>query len=255
MLGRPGAQAPDHDVAGDPALVGQHRAHPAALDVVAGHLDPGQDPDALLGALPGEAGHGLARPGVAAHPLVEREPDARGVEVGPEAPDEPARVLAGVEIRGVAGRVLALPDPLVGGEVLLLVHADVAHLLEPERDRIVGPDVHAVTEDRVKRLGHVEVPHAAAGDTRRARAHAGLVEHDDILPRAAAAPPELESEMPAGAEPVDAGADDDRVDAARELAHADLRGRGSPEGAAFLYHSSPGPVKAGARTARHGPPA
>ena len=96
----------------------------------------------------------------------------------------------------------------------------------------------------MERLGHVEVSHAAAGDARRARAHPGLVEHDDVLTRAAAAPRELEAEMPAGAEPVDAGADDDRVDALRELAHADLRGRESPEGAGFLYHRRPQGVKA-----------
>src|SRR5947199_80403 len=93
-------------------------------------------------------------------------------------------VHAHVEVGGVAGGALAPPHTLVGRQVLLLVDADVADLLETQGDRVGGPDVHAVAEDGVEGLRHVEVPHAAAGDAGGAGAHPRLIEDDDLLPRA-----------------------------------------------------------------------
>src|SRR3546814_17737931 len=60
VLAHPGAVAQHGDVAGDVALVGLQLGDAAVGDVVAGDLDPGKNLHAVLGALLGEAGDGLA---------------------------------------------------------------------------------------------------------------------------------------------------------------------------------------------------
>jgi hypothetical protein len=75
-------------------------------------------------------------------------------------------------------------------------------------------------QDRVDRLGHVQVAHASARDARRARAGTGLVEDDDVGAGAAAARLELHREVPRRREAVDAGADDDITGGGRNgIAH------------------------------------
>src|SRR6267154_591847 len=127
--------------------------------------------------------------------------------IGPDVLEEIARVLAVEDFGRVADAGLALLELVVILALIGLAGRDVADLLEAEGDRVIGPDVDGVAQDGVQRLGHVEVAHAAAGDAGSAGARPRLVEHDDVLARAAAARLELHREMPGGGEAVDAGAD------------------------------------------------
>jgi hypothetical protein len=160
-------------------------------------------------ALLRQAPHRLPRAGVAAHLLVQSNINVRGVEVRPDGLEEVLGVLADVQVGAVAHGVLAGVDALVVRLLLALGRADVAHLLEAKGHRVVGPHVHAVAQDGVERLGHVEIAHAAAGNARGARADAGLIKHNHVGAAAAPALPELHGQVPGAAQAVDARAEDD----------------------------------------------
>ena len=163
----------------------------------------------MIAALLGEARDRLTRPRVAAHLLVQDDVDAVRLEVGPDPLQEMLRVAALVEIGRIAHPRLARVQSFVVGRLIRLARRHVPDLLKPEGDRVVHPHVDGMPQDRVNRLGHVQVAHASAGDARRAGAGAGLVEHDDVGARARAAGLELHRQMPCRRQAVDSGADHD----------------------------------------------
>src|SRR5206468_9357801 len=75
VFGGPGAQAPDHQVALDIALVGVDALDLAADHIVAGDFHAAEDAHAVIGALLRQAVHRLARAGVAADALVQGQAD------------------------------------------------------------------------------------------------------------------------------------------------------------------------------------
>src|SRR5574341_2184215 len=99
----------------------------------------------------------------------------------------------------IACGVLASVDPLIRRLLLTLGRSYVPHLLKPKSHRVVGPHVHAVAEDRVEWLGHVQIADTTAGDARCARADPGLVENHDIGAGPASALLQFHGQMPGGA--------------------------------------------------------
>src|SRR5262249_8659548 len=103
---------------------------------------------------------------------------------------------------------------LVDGGDLRMHHfrADlhVADRVVAVRRRVAFPDRHAMRHELAHRRLEVVVAHDTAGDTRRAGADAGLVEHDDAgaaWTDGHAARGELLREMHGGRQAVNAGAD------------------------------------------------
>jgi hypothetical protein len=163
----------------------------------------------VIAAFLAQPGNRLACAGVAAHLLVQHDVDAVGLEVGPDLAQKRARILALVQIRWIADARLARVQLLVVRALIRFAGRDITDLLKAERHGIVRPNVDRMPKDGVDRLGHVEIAHAAARDTGRARAGPRLVEHDDVGAGTAAAGLELHREMPRSGEAVDAGAHDD----------------------------------------------
>ena len=211
VLAHPGADRQHDRLRRDVAQVGVQLSDRSSGQVVAGDLDAGENLDAVLGALFGEARHRLARTGVARGMLEVRDLDPVGVEVRPDRLQEALGLLSDVEVGAVAAGVVAFDHRLVVGLLVGLSGGDVADLLESEADRIRLPDVDRMPQDRMQLLRHVEVAHAAAGDAGGAGARAGLVQDDDVLAAALAAPFQLHRQMPGGGEAVHAGADDDET--------------------------------------------
>ena len=220
MLRRPCAEAEHDGVATDVALLRSHLRHAAGRHVVAGDLHARQDAHAVIAAFLAQARDRLARPRIAAHLLVQDDVDAVGLEVGPDPLEELLRVAALVEIGRIPDPRLARVQSLVVGRLIRLARRHVPDLLKAEGHRVVHPHVDRMPQDRVDRLGHVQVAHASAGDARRAGAGTGLVEYDDVGARAGAARLELHREMPCGRQAVDSGADDDvTCGSGNEVAH------------------------------------
>ena len=126
------------------------------------------------------------------------------------------RVGALEEFRWIADAGLARLQLFVVGGLIGLAGRNVADLLESERDRIAGPHVDRVAQDRVDRLGHVQVAHAAAGDARRAGARTALVHNDHIVAGAVTARLQGHGKVPGGRESMNTGADDDVADRCRQ---------------------------------------
>ncbi len=218
--GRPGAQAPDHQITVDGPLVGDDAFDLAAPHVVAGHLDAGQDTHIMIGAFPRQPPHHLARTGIATNLLVVEHVHVLGLKIGPYALQKAARVVARVQLRLVAHGVLALVDALVVRELVGLAAGDVAHLLKSKGNRVVHPHIDAMAQNGVQWLGHVEVAHATASNTRGTRPDAPLIQHHDV---SAAAPPpgfQLHSQVPGAAQTMNAGTYNNIPNRLRNLIHS-----------------------------------
>ena len=129
------------------------------------------------------------------------------------------RVLADIEVGGIALVVLRLVQRDVVALLVGLADRDVADLLEAEIHRVGLPHLDALAQDRVQRLGHVEVAHAAAGEAGGAGAGAGLVDQHDVGAFALAALGQVLGEVIGGRHAVHAGADHDELRAVRQRAH------------------------------------
>src|SRR5262249_47413842 len=87
-----------------------------------------------------------------------------------------------------------------------------------EIDRVGFPHLHALAQDRVQRLGHVEVAHAAAGEAGGAGAGTLLVDQDHVRAFALAALGQVLGEVIGRRHAVHAGADHDERGAIRPRA-------------------------------------
>ena len=217
MLRRPGAGADHHHVALDVALVGLHRGDATVLHLVADDLRAVAAAHAVLHALLVEAPDRHVGAGIARRLLMQHQVGLLGVEVGPDAFQEVARVLADIEVGGIALVVLRLVQRDVVALLVGFADRDIADLLEAEIHRVGLPHLHALAQDRVQRLGHVEVAHAAAGEAGGARARAGLVDQHHVGAFALAALGQVLGEVIGGRHAVHAGADHDELGAVRQL--------------------------------------
>src|SRR5262249_54566382 len=135
--------------------------------------------------------------------------DAVGLEVGPDLLEKTAGIRSLVERRRIAYPCLARLQSFVVGSLVGFARRDIADLLESEGDRVGGPDVDGVSQDRVDRLRHVEVAHASACDARRTRAGTRLVDDNDVRARPRMTGLELHRQMPRRRQTMYSGADDD----------------------------------------------
>ncbi len=209
MLADPGPGADHHAVGLDVAVRRLHRGDAAVLHVVAVDRRAENAAHAPLHAFVVKTLHREVGAGIARRLFVQHDIGPLDVEVGPHGLEKLLGVLAGIDIRRIAGGVLALVHFLVVGFLVRLADRNVADLLEAEVRRVGLPDVDRVAQDGVERRGHVEIAHASAGDAGGAGAGPGLVEQHHVGALALAGLFQRHGEMPGGRHAVHAGADDD----------------------------------------------
>src|SRR6516225_8986947 len=95
---------------------------------------------------------------------MQHDIDAVGLEVGPDAFEKIARLLAVEHFRRIAGPGLAALQLVVILALIGLASRYVTDLLEAEGYGVVGPHIDRMAQDRMQRLRHIEITHAATGD-------------------------------------------------------------------------------------------
>ena len=130
-----------------------------------------------------------------------------GAEVRPDGLQKRRRILADVEVRGVAAVNLALVELDVIGFLIGFANGDVAHLLKAEVDRIAFPNCHAFPQNRVQRPRHVKIADAAAGQPRCSGPRTLLVDQHDFGPLALAGLFQSQRQMPRGGHAMHPGTD------------------------------------------------
>ena len=200
--GSPGAEGPDDGVAIDFALVRGYCFNAAGPGVVASDFDARADLDPVLLTFLHQTTENISGANVTAETFVQGHVYAIGLEVGPNGGEEGSGLLADVQVGSVVHRIVRLVHLLEVGGLVGLAAGDVSHLLKPEVDWVVHPDVNAVLENGVQGLGHVEVSDVAAGYTRRPRTDVALFEDQYVPSGTLPAALEIHCQVPRGAETV-----------------------------------------------------